>query len=76
MSRLLATRLFSYYIIYINYRYRNGNDHIGEHRDAEPEIDQNVPIASLSLGQQRQFVLKHGDSRKKGPDKRNLPPSN
>lgn len=57
-------------------RYRNGNDHIGEHRDAEPEIDQNVPIASLSLGQQRQFVLKHGDCRKKGADKRNIPPGN
>lgn len=57
-------------------RYRNGKDHISEHRDAEPEIDKNAPIASVSLGQCRQFVLKHGDARKKGNDKRNISPSN
>lgn len=55
-------------------RYRNGSDHIGEHRDNEPDMDENVPIASLSLGQQREFVLKHGDVRKKGAQKRSVPP--
>lgn len=46
-------------------RYRNGEDHIGEHRDDEAELDQTVPIASVSLGQTRKFVLKHTDVRKK-----------
>lgn len=54
-------------------RYRNGNDHIGEHRDDESELDPNIPIASLSLGQHRTFVLKHADVRKKGKEKRNIP---
>ncbi|XP_077282959.1 DNA oxidative demethylase ALKBH2-like [Arctopsyche grandis] len=55
-------------------RYRNGNDHMGEHRDDESELDSSAPIASLSLGQRRTFVLKHKDARKPGPDKRNVPP--
>lgn len=32
-------------------RYRNGNDHIGEHRDDESELDVEAGIASVSLGQ-------------------------
>ncbi|RZC34506.1 alpha-ketoglutarate-dependent dioxygenase alkB -like 2-like, partial [Asbolus verrucosus] len=66
---------FDYNFVLIN-RYRNGKDHIGEHKDNEVELDKNTPIASLSLGQQRVFVLKHQDARKKGSDKRNVPPSN
>ncbi|KRT81924.1 hypothetical protein AMK59_5310, partial [Oryctes borbonicus] len=54
-------------------RYRNGLDHIGEHRDNEADLDHSAPIASLSLGQQRTFVLKHADVRKKGDKKRNIP---
>lgn len=54
-------------------RYRNGNDHIGEHKDNEPDMDKRAPIVSLSLGQQREFVLKHGDVRKKGVHRRNVP---
>lgn len=56
------------------FRYRNGNDHIGEHRDNEPDLDHTAPIASLSLGKHRQFVLKHGDTRKKGASKRYVTP--
>ncbi|KAJ8930727.1 hypothetical protein NQ314_016456, partial [Rhamnusium bicolor] len=63
---------FRYNFVLVN-RYRNGNDHIGEHRDGEKELDKNIPIASLSLGQKRTFVVKHGDARKKGPDKRDIP---
>jgi alpha-ketoglutarate-dependent dioxygenase alkB family protein 2 len=37
-------------------------------------LDKNTPIASLSFGQQRLFVLKHQDARKKGTAKRNVPP--
>ncbi|XP_066253048.1 DNA oxidative demethylase ALKBH2-like [Euwallacea similis] len=55
----------SYNFVLIN-RYKNGNDHIGEHRDDEKELDKHTPIASLSLGQERTFVLKHRDARLKG----------
>lgn len=47
---------------------------MGEHRDNEPELDPNYPIASISLGQQRTFVLKHKDARKPGKDKKPIPP--
>ncbi|XP_029829149.2 DNA oxidative demethylase ALKBH2 [Ixodes scapularis] len=46
-------------------RYNDGSDHIGEHRDNEKDLDQSAPIASLSFGQARDFVLKHGDARRK-----------
>ncbi|XP_022110522.1 DNA oxidative demethylase ALKBH2-like [Acanthaster planci] len=54
-------------------RYKDGTDYMGEHRDDEKELVQTSPIASLSLGQQRDFVFRHGDSRGKNA-KRNLPP--
>lgn len=53
-----------YNFVLIN-RYKDGSDHIGEHRDDEKDLDHNVPIASLSFGQPRDFVLKHGDARRK-----------
>lgn len=56
-------------------RYRNGLDHIGEHRDGEAELDPTAPIASVSLGQHRNFVLKHSECRGKTKVK-NLPNSN
>lgn len=46
---------------------------MGEHRDNEPELDSQCPIASVSLGQERQFVLKHRDARKSGPEKKLIP---
>lgn len=46
-------------------RYKNGEDHMGEHRDDEVELDKTVSIASVSLGQTRKFVFKHTDVRKK-----------
>ncbi len=39
--------------------YRDGHDSIGYHSDAEPELGPNPPIASISLGSVRQFVLRH-----------------
>jgi len=39
--------------------YRSGQDSIGYHTDAEPELGTNPVIASISLGAVRQFVLKH-----------------
>ncbi|MGB2404185.1 MAG: alpha-ketoglutarate-dependent dioxygenase AlkB family protein [Flavobacteriaceae bacterium] len=39
--------------------YRNGQDSNGWHADDEPELGKNPVIASLSLGQERYFHLKH-----------------
>ncbi|KAL4223357.1 Alpha-ketoglutarate-dependent dioxygenase alkB 2 [Mactra antiquata] len=46
-------------------RYKDGKDHMGEHRDDEKDLVQGHPIASLSLGQPRDFIFKHADSRGK-----------
>lgn len=54
------------------YRYKNGTDYIAEHRDDEKDLDPVVPIASLSLGQARDFVFKHRDARKSGPEKKDI----
>ncbi|RVE54947.1 hypothetical protein evm_000314 [Chilo suppressalis] len=79
-SPVLALRDFLFLLKGIKYdfvlvnKYQNGNDHMGEHRDNEPELDPSYPIASVSLGQERDFVLKHKDARKSGPDKKLIPP--
>jgi alkylated DNA repair dioxygenase AlkB len=39
-------------------RYRNGQDSIGFHTDAEPELGPNPVVATLSFGSSREFVLK------------------
>ncbi|XP_073972223.1 DNA oxidative demethylase ALKBH2-like [Rhodnius prolixus] len=59
-----VSNLLGYYynFVLIN-RYRNGNDHIGEHRDDESELDVEAGIASVSLGQVRDFVMRHTDHR-------------
>jgi alkylated DNA repair dioxygenase AlkB len=40
-------------------RYRDGQDSIGFHTDAEPELGVNPVVATLSFGTARDFVLKH-----------------
>jgi alkylated DNA repair dioxygenase AlkB len=40
-------------------RYRSGQDKMGWHSDDEPELGTNPVIASLSLGSDRRFLLKH-----------------
>lgn len=47
------------------YRYKDGGDHIGEHRDDERELVPRSPIASVSFGACRDFVFRHCDSRGK-----------
>lgn len=44
-------------------RYADGGDHMGEHKDDEKELVKGSPIASLSLGQSRDFVFRHQDAR-------------
>lgn len=39
--------------------YRNGNDGMGMHADDEPELGKRPTIASITLGAERAFVLKH-----------------
>ncbi|XP_077456448.1 DNA oxidative demethylase ALKBH2 isoform X2 [Stigmatopora argus] len=46
-------------------RYKDGNDHMGEHRDDERELDPMSPIASVSLGAARDFIFRHRDARGK-----------
>jgi alkylated DNA repair dioxygenase AlkB len=43
--------------------YRDGRDSIGFHTDAEPELGLNPVVASVSLGAEREFVLKHKATR-------------
>lgn len=48
-------------------RYKDGSDHIGEHRDDERELAPGSPIASVSFGACRDFFFRHKESRGKNP---------
>jgi len=52
--------------------YRDGSDSVSWHQDNEPELGANPIIASLSLGETRQFQLRH-TSHKHETIKLNLP---
>ncbi|XP_077995909.1 DNA oxidative demethylase ALKBH2-like [Glandiceps talaboti] len=54
-------------------RYNDGNDHMGAHRDDEKDLVPTASIASLSLGQARDFVFQHANSRGNRAS-RDLPP--
>jgi alkylated DNA repair dioxygenase AlkB len=45
--------------------YRNGNDSISWHTDAEPELGINPIIGSVNFGQARVFQLRHRDTKDK-----------
>ncbi|KAK2504191.1 hypothetical protein MC885_016377 [Smutsia gigantea] len=51
-------------------RYKDGCDHIGEHRDDERELAPGSPIASVSFGACRDFFFRHKDSRGRNPSRR------
>ncbi|KAJ7309851.1 hypothetical protein JRQ81_007925 [Phrynocephalus forsythii] len=51
-------------------RYRDGRDHMGEHRDDEKELVPRSPIASVSFGAPRDFVFRHGASWGRSPSRR------
>nr|WP_207758371.1 alpha-ketoglutarate-dependent dioxygenase AlkB [Aliamphritea spongicola] len=44
--------------------YRDGQDSMGWHSDDEPELRRNPTIASVSLGQERRFLLRPKGSKK------------
>lgn len=77
---VLSLREFLYSLKGIKYdfvlvnKYKNGHDHIGEHRDNEKELDPNYPIAAISFGAERTFILRHKDTRKSGKDKKLIAP--
>ena len=43
--------------------YRDGQDSVGWHSDAEPELGRNPLVASVSLGAERRFVFQHKKKR-------------
>lgn len=63
----------TYNFVLVNY-YRSGLDHIGEHRDDERELCPNSSIASLSFGQERDFVFRHKDSRGSNATRKDISP--
>jgi alkylated DNA repair dioxygenase AlkB len=52
--------------VLLNY-YRDHRDSVGFHSDAEPELGARPVIASLSLGDERTFVLKHKTAKSAKP---------
>lgn len=52
----------SFNSVLLNY-YRDHRDSMGFHADDEPELGLFPAIASVSIGEERQFVLKHKDRR-------------
>jgi alkylated DNA repair dioxygenase AlkB len=46
--------------------YRSGRDSMGMHNDAEPELGEHPLIASLSLGAERKFVIRHRRGHARG----------
>lgn len=59
LTRLLGCRVFDAVLCNL---YRDGQDAMGWHRDNEPEIDPAV-IASISFGADRDFKVRHRDTK-------------
>ena len=55
-------------------RYKDGSDHIGEHRDGEVDLCPEPPIAAVSFGQPRDFVFRHKDSRGSNAPRKDIQP--
>jgi len=52
--------------------YRNGHDRMGHHKDDEKEIDKEVPIASISFGQERVLNFKKDSKLQRKPSTQNV----
>jgi alkylated DNA repair dioxygenase AlkB len=46
-------------------RYRDGQDSIGFHTDAEPELGINPSVATVSFGSERELILRHKRAKEK-----------
>src|SRR5260370_6357668 len=64
----------SFNSVLLNY-YRDNRDSMGFHSDDEPELGERPVIASLSLGEERTFVLKHRVAKFVKPVPLSLPPA-
>ncbi|KAL3856299.1 hypothetical protein ACJMK2_011069 [Sinanodonta woodiana] len=71
-DRITAVTGYRFNFVLIN-RYKDGNDHIGEHRDDEKDLVRGYPIASLSLGQARDFIFRHVEARGKNAKRKIAP---
>ncbi|KAG8455708.1 hypothetical protein GDO86_001773 [Hymenochirus boettgeri] len=65
-NKITSATGMSFNFVLIN-RYKDGNDHIGEHRDDERELVPHSAIASVSFGACRDFLFRHRDARCKNP---------
>lgn len=57
-SRVEAVAGTNFNSVLVNY-YRDHRDSMGMHSDDEPELGERPILASLSLGEERTFILKH-----------------
>tara|TARA_B100001996_G_scaffold349606_1_gene308445 strand:+ start:741 stop:1289 length:549 start_codon:yes stop_codon:yes gene_type:complete len=55
---------YNFNMVLINW-YRDGNDYIGFHSDDEPEIVENSPVITISLGATRDFILENKKTKEK-----------
>jgi len=65
-ARIEAAAGSSFNSVLLNY-YRDQHDSIGFHSDDEPELGSQPVIASLGLGEERTFILKHKRSKSAKP---------
>jgi alkylated DNA repair dioxygenase AlkB len=61
-SRVEAVARTDFNSVLLNY-YRDHRDSMGLHSDDEPELGEQPILASLSLGEERTFILKHKSER-------------
>ncbi|BFZ04374.1 hypothetical protein BsWGS_07413 [Bradybaena similaris] len=73
-DQISAATGYQFNFVLIN-RYKDGHDYMGEHKDDEKDLFPGYPIASLSLGQPRDFVFRHQDSRGKSCKRKIAPVS-
>ena len=66
-ARLQAATRLTFNSVLAN-RYRDGRDKMGWHADDEPELGDEIHIASISLGAARTFRLRAKEGRRRGLD--------
>jgi alkylated DNA repair dioxygenase AlkB len=66
LARVCAAARADFNHVLIN-RYRDGNDSMGYHADAEPELGTDPMVATLSLGAARRFSLRRHDKHSGEP---------
>ncbi|MCH8501378.1 MAG: alpha-ketoglutarate-dependent dioxygenase AlkB [Aliidiomarina sp.] len=64
LRQRLKERGFDFNSVLLNL-YRDGEDRMGWHRDNEPELGDKPVIASISLGAERDFQLRHRQDKSK-----------